>query len=425
MEQGLGSATSIVAARDSKVAWRAELQLLVACARPTASPETAERIRALAQEPMEWPYVLALAGEHGVRPLLYRSLHCICPDIVPEAVLKDLLDFVRSDVAHNLSQNVELLRLLEGLKARGIAAIPFKGGVLASWAYADPALRESGDIDIVVRKRDLREAVAFLATHGYRRRTTEPHDAIEDTNDEQLGRYLRFDSTDGLASVDLQTSLEAPHFAFALDSDELWDRAVSRTFAGQTVLSFCAEDLLILLCVHGTKDVWFKLKWICDIAEFIGSDRGFNWDQVLYRATHLRAKRKLLLGCLLAHDLLGADAPERILAHVRQEPTVRAAAETIIKKYSLPNRRFTDAERAALYFRTDDPLGRTSRILRYGRRSLKVIVVPSDNDRRCLSLPNWLSPAYYLVRPIRLMAKFGRSPRLAVQAVRDLFERLD
>ena len=421
---GAGPGTSIDLDRDSKAMWRPEMQLLVACVRPTIDSQAAQRIRSLAREHVEWPHVLHLAAEHGVRPLLYKRLHGICSDIVPEPVLDDLLSFVRFDVAQNLSQNVELLRLLDGMNDRGVAAIPFKGSVLASWAYADPSLRESGDIDLVVRKRNLREAVAFLVGDRYRARSAELQEAITH-NHKHFGRYLRFDSTDGLASVDLQTSLEGPHFAFALDTDELWDRAVSQPFAGRTVLSFCAEDLLILLCVHGTKDVWFKLKWICDIAEFLDRDHGLNWDRVLARAIHLRAKRRWLLGCLLAHDLLAANLPEKILIHIHKEPTVRASAETIIKKYALLNRRFTDAERAALYFSTDDPGQRTSRVLRYVRRSLGVAIVPSEHDRRWIRLPDWLSPLYYLVRPIRLIAKFGTNPRLAVRAVRELFESLD
>ena len=228
-----------------------------------------------------------------------------------------------------------------------------------------------------------------------------------------------------LASVDLQTSLEAPHFTFALDNDQLWDRAVGRTFLGETVLSFCAEDLLVLLGVHGTKDVWFKLKWICDIAGFIERERSLNWDQVLRRAAQLRAKRRLLLGCLLAHDLLGADLPELVLTQIHKEPTVLASAKTIVEKYCLSSRRFTDAERATLYFRTADPGERSRSVVRYARRTLGVLLNPSDKDRQAVSLPAWLSPAYYLVRPVRLVAQFATRPRLAAQAIREMFESLD
>jgi hypothetical protein len=374
---------------------------------------------------MEWPGVLRLASEHGIRPLLYRSLNAICPDIVPEAVLEELRSFVHTDVACNLFQNAELLRVLEGLKARGISAIPFKGAVLESWAYGEPSLRESGDLDIVIRRRNLREALAFLLAHDYRPHARELHEAILDMDHDHFGRYLRLDHTDGLVSIDLQTSLEAPHFSFSLDVDELWDRAISRRFADQTVLSFSAEDLLILLCVHGTKDVWLKLKWICDVAEFIGRDNQINWGNVLFQATHLRARRKLLLGCCLAHELLGAHLPDDILSCIHGEPIVKAAAETIISRLSHGEHTVTHSERATLYFRTEDTSDRVRRGLDYVRRTLAALVVPSENDRRFLSLPRWLSSAYYLVRPIRLMAQYGARPRRAMRESRELLESLD
>jgi len=316
------------------------------------------------------------------------------------------------------------VRLLTGLAERGIPAIPFKGGVLADIAYGDPSLRESGDIDIVIRKRDLREAIRFLLTQGYQSRAGGLAEKLE-TPGANLGRYLRFDRVDGLASVDLQTSLEAPHFSFALDNDELWDRAVPRAFAGHTVCSYCAADLLILLGVHGTKDVWFKLKWICDVAGFIERERGVDWHEVLDRATRLRARRKLLLGCLLARDLLSVDLPEHVLAAIRREPSVHASALTIVEKYSAANRRFTDTERARLYFETADPGERVSRLLHYVRRSVRTLVKPSDHDRQFVRLPAWLEPAYYVVRPIRLLVEFGTKPRVAARAVRELFESLD
>jgi hypothetical protein len=172
--------------------------------------------------------------------------------------------------------------------------------------------------------------------------------------------------------------------------------------------------------------VWFKLKWMCDIAGFIEREHSLDWDQVLGRAARLRATRKLYLGCLLAHDLLGADLPERVLTGIQREAAVHHAARTIAEKYSLSSasRRFTPHERTTLYFRTADPGDKVSRLFRYMWRSLRALTKVSENDRQFVCLPAWLSPAYYLVRPIRLMSQFGR-PRVAAKAIREMFESFD
>jgi len=404
---------------------RPELELLLASTRTTISQQTTGRIRALARGTMEWSYVLRAAEEHGVRPLLYRSFSTICPDIVPESVMEHLHSFVLANVARNMFLARELNRLLKGFKDHGISAIPFKGPVLSIMVHGDPSMREAGDLDIVVPERNLREAMGLLVTHGYRRRTPGLPETVTGVNQEDPGRYHIFDRNDSRATVDLQASLEAPHFSFPLD-ECLWDRAASQRFAGETVSIFCAEDTFILLCIHGTKDVWFKLKWICDIADFIERNKGIDWDLVLYQATRLHAKRKLLLGCFLAHSLLGANLPRNIVLAASKEPMVRASAGTIIKNLSASNRKFTGFERATLYLNTDDTWwDKIRRCLRYVFCYLSVAVVPSENDRRSLHLPNLFSSVGYFVRPVRLIAKYLMSPRLGVKVLREWFEAFD
>ena len=50
----------------------------------------------------------------------------------------------------------------------GIPAIPFKGPTLASAAYGGLALRESGDLDILVRAEDAVRAKDMLVSSEFR-----------------------------------------------------------------------------------------------------------------------------------------------------------------------------------------------------------------------------------------------------------------
>jgi len=40
----------------------------------------------------------------------------------------------------------------------------------------------------------------------------------------------------------------------------------SISLAGTSVLTFRPQDLLLIICMNGTKDVWKSLKQICDVA---------------------------------------------------------------------------------------------------------------------------------------------------------------
>jgi len=78
----------------------------------------------------------------------------------------------------------------------------------------------------------------------------------------------------------------------------------SISLAGTSVLTFRPQDLLLIICMNGTKDVWKSLKQICDVASNPRSS-GARWDQVMKQSRILGSERMLLLSCLLASDLLG------------------------------------------------------------------------------------------------------------------------
>ncbi len=110
--------------------------------------------------------------------------------------------------------------------------------------------------------------------------------------------------------------------AFSLDLLPLWERLVSVCLLGRTVRSLSPEDLLIFLCLHGTKPRhrWRRLNWICDVAWLIRAHPGLNWGQVLAEARRLGSERRLLLGLCLAEELLDAEVPKQVRQRMLADP---------------------------------------------------------------------------------------------------------
>jgi hypothetical protein len=115
-------------------------------------------------------------------------------------------------------------------------------------------------------------------------------------------------------------------FGFAFDSRQLWDRATTVPLAGTAVRTLAPEDLLLLLCVHGTQHLWNRLAWICDVAELIRAHPVLDWEATMDRAARMGGERALLHGLHLAHDLLDAVLPEEILHKAQTEPRNGALA---------------------------------------------------------------------------------------------------
>jgi hypothetical protein len=60
---------------------------------------------------------------------------------------------------YNLFLEKELLTLLDTFKANNIMAVPFKGPLLAVAIYGDMLLRECGDLDFLIKRKDVRIAI--------------------------------------------------------------------------------------------------------------------------------------------------------------------------------------------------------------------------------------------------------------------------
>ena len=75
---------------------------------------------------------------------------------VPENILKSLkLNFNRN-VKNNLLMLGELIKLLNLFEKQGLNVIPYKGPILAIYAYKNLALRQFDDLDIFVNKNDFK-----------------------------------------------------------------------------------------------------------------------------------------------------------------------------------------------------------------------------------------------------------------------------
>ena len=127
---------------------RPEHELLLCVARRSIDEALIARLRALAQSEVDWDYLITLAFDQGLLPLLGTHVSAHCQDLVPSNVL----DRLKSELFSNRQSNIyllrELLRLLKLFTTEGIGVLSFKGPILAQTVYGDVGLRQAGDIDL-------------------------------------------------------------------------------------------------------------------------------------------------------------------------------------------------------------------------------------------------------------------------------------
>lgn len=377
---------------------RPEIELVIRSTQPK-SRDSDIRLQALLRENLDWEKVLACAHEHKVEPVLQERFGTLDTSRIAPEQRNRLTEWTRDLGRNNLADLGEMLWLHGLFENAGIPAIPFKGPAFAWLAYKNFAQRSSVDLDFVLPQRCIPAASALLQANGYT-----PQFGLEEA---QLGArsaapgQYAFAPNGRRRYVELHTERTLRYFSRPIDFEKLASRALSMTIGGREIRVFSAEDLLVMLCVHGGKHFWERLSWIVDIAQLIRA-REVNWVLLFQIAAKLECVRSLLLGLCLAHDFAGAELPESVLNRGREDANVQWLEKRILEQYEGGSNPSTGVfQRAAFRLRSSDKLGRGLRQL------VRLSFIPTESDRETIRLPGLLAPLYILVRPFRLLGKYG------------------
>lgn len=348
----------------------------------------------------DWELVLRLAEDHGTSSLLYQNL-ASSGEVVPAAVLASLRQRHETNARKSLFMARELMRILDSTDSLGVEVIPYKGIVLSEVYYGDIALRQSGDIDLFVRKRDVARIKCAVCDLGYAPRFTIPEDAEQDYI--ESGYEWTFDSAAGINLLELQWALQPRFYSVDIDMDGLFDRAANTMVAGRRVKTLSSEDLLLVLAVHAAKHVWGRLIWLCDVARIL--KRGnLNWDFVRARAREFGIERILHVTLLLTNRFLTTKIPPTIETATREDRVARVFADEI--EVAVANG-VSYEEQKMSYFRLMMRL-RERRVDRL-RFLTRLTFTPGPGEWEAVHLPKLLFPLYRVVRMARLATRWPRN----------------
>lgn len=342
---------------------------------------------------VRWRVLFDLAERHGVQPLLYQALSRT-EDLIPAAELRMLAQLYQTNLHKALLLARELIHLVDHLADKGIEVLPYKGIALAESLYGDMALRQTGDIDLLIRARDLEAIQAAVRELGY-----VPHSSLsaaEQRASLSSGYECVFDGRAARNLLEVQWAILPRFYAVDLTQEDLFRRAVSIRVAGHAMKTLCPEDLFLVLCVHAAKHVWARLIWLCDLARIMLLPQ-VDWAWISEQARNLGIIRILHVSLLLTNRLLRVGIPPGAGIHLDADSQAASLANEIETHLTAP--RDFDVESVA-YFRMMLRLRENGRDrMRFLRR---LIWTPGPGEWAALRLPDALFPFYRVVRLWRL-----------------------
>jgi hypothetical protein len=298
----------------------------------------ASRLSALLDGPdvIDWHRVVGHAVWHGVHPQVHHALEQLGSSAgpqssIPEDVISEFAERARATAAWNQFVLAELHRVRDVFADKGIGSLVFKGPVLGHLAYGHAQHRHSVDLDVLIRPADMAAADAILLQHGYRRLN-------QDTS--SLRRAIRFffqrehhyGRGQLIYNLDIHTRPVTPRFSYPVSFDALHERAMTVTIGDHAFDTLCMEDVLHLLCYHGAKDRWARLKRICDVGKVIHSHPDLDWRTVLDRARATRSERIVALGLLVTSALYPLDLPDAVVDAIHGHPSMRTWARRLVDR---------------------------------------------------------------------------------------------
>jgi len=393
MSHGSNTAESVVPGCPTDRA--AVARLLIECSRPHI--DSAASVRAFARI-ADWSAVESAAREHGLRPALYSAALSLPRGSVPPAVMRRWTAENRRLTASHLPAVASLGKLAACLSRAGIPVFALKGPALAARIHGSPLGAEYGDLDLLVSPEWAAQARAELE-----RNRCVCHDHLPADLEQIQIRSIHKDRTlfdsEHLVVVELHWAVGETYLPGAERFEHLWSRRAVADVNGSPVAVLGPTDEWLYLCLHGARHGWGRLKML--------QQAGGVWHRLgdaervasLSRARTLGLRRMMLTAAALLRDVYGVDLPEPIARAVADDPAVRELAELSHGYLWVGGRPEGSSreERRYQYRSLDRALDRLRFLMRW-------VFTPTTQD----ALSNHRLPyhLYYLIRPLRLAAKW-------------------
>ena len=379
-----------------------EFNLITACLRSMLHQHQGHKeIQILFQKGINLQLFQELLIYHKVLPLLYPYLK---RSDFSRYFDKDNINQIHRLYVNNAKRNLSLSGLLKQvltmLAECGIKTVPIKGPVLAEELYGDVTCRAFSDIDILVPKEDAFKAYKNLVLKGL---TPELH-----LTGRQFQKYQKTEdhiilyAGNPSKAIELHWELSDRYLYVPFEFRHVEKNLSQGSFWGTPIFRFSKEDLLVYLCVHGSKHCWYNLESVFLVARLLSDNNVLDWKHILCLTERIHCKTKVLLGLYLAERLFDVSLPSELLVLIKKNNRKLSKLSSYILSVIFQKNKKTQwaVTKYKFTFYQFQVMDRLRDKIRY---IFFVLFFPTNYDWQAKVLPDKLTFLYFFFRPFRLI----------------------
>jgi len=347
-----------------------------------------------------WQKILQMAHQHALIPQLYASAQKY-QDQLPSTFFSTLKTLNQTILFENMKLSAELIRLISHLDEKAIPYISIKGPALAQELYQNVGMRQISDLDILVTEADLPTITEILLDLGYLNQL--PLSLLENRGFRALDNDFTFLHPDREIMVELHWKLFPDRHKMVLDFQTLYQESEQIHINAYPINVLSSEHNLLYLALHATKHLFEQLKWLCDIDVLIRKNPQLPFDAIINKASAWELSTPLYLALLMAKTLYNTPLPKRISEH--SSPELEQLLQESLKLFAEDFTCLEESHKKKVRYLFLQKLNNSKQ-----NRFLAIFIAlfkPSSVDYIYYQLPERLNLLYPLLRPPRLLYKYG------------------
>ena len=344
-----------------------------------------------------------MADRQSMLPILYIGLSDNSRETVSKGFLDKLRTFYERNRLENLFLAKELHKVTKLLEANNIPAVPYKGPILGKILHGNYSIRHAGDLDILVAPSNLLNAAELLLSVGYSTNPKLSGTQMFAYQRYSNGHHISFSKPDSGLNVELHWNIAPKHIVSNVIFEEIIYKAIAED-GDNGVRLLAQDDLVLMLNVHLRNHIWNHLDLLFDMATLVKKSEAIDLDKLYSRAAQIGGTSSLMVTLHIIKTLFCIGFKHDGLNSTSKDKELEQFSSQMIKQlFSDQTRNSEDFNFEGLLIHSKAIRGTRARLRNMG----EIVFRPNLWDVLTTDLPPWLNWVYFVIRPFRLLRKYG------------------